>query len=208
MKNCKKVLALPSLGKRSVSARYGKTHSGCQRLWLYNVILTAARSFKSIFQDYVVFIEQPLFVEGQSNGLRSACAGGSNRTDGSNGNPAGEDDQTAIYHRLKWRRNEMVKACYFSLYTDYNCYSTITSPLCLRSVAKEMHDVRFNLSVILWQEARLQAGIEPRSFTSQVQWTTWPLDPALPGKLNIFIWLESRTCQGPFWQYINNLSSP
>ena len=98
--------------------------------------------------------------------------------------------------------------CYFSLYTDYNWYSTITTRLCLRSKAKEMHNVRFNLSVILWKEARVQAGIEPRSFTSQVQWTTWPLDPALPRKLNIFIWLESRTYQGPFWQYINNLSSP
>ena len=31
------------------------------------------------FQDYIVFIEQPLFVEGQNNGLRSACAGGSSK---------------------------------------------------------------------------------------------------------------------------------
>jgi hypothetical protein len=61
-----------------------------------------------LFQDYIVFVEQPLFVEGQNNGLRSACAGGSNRIDGSNGNPAGEEDLGAIYHRLKWRRNEMV----------------------------------------------------------------------------------------------------
>ena len=41
--------------------------------------LNSFEKYFLFFQDYIVFIEQPLFVEGQNNGLRSACAGGSSK---------------------------------------------------------------------------------------------------------------------------------